>query len=119
MASNIYQVSDGVTKEVIRMGAGNPPPRGSTITVHCTGFLADSMKKFWSTRDPGQKPFSFQVGVGSVIRGWDEGCLTMPYGEVARIHIRSDKGYGSQGFPSWGIHPNANLLFEIEILAIQ
>ncbi|CAL1286499.1 unnamed protein product [Larinioides sclopetarius] len=119
MASNIYQVSDGVTKEVIRPGYGNTPQRGQTITVHCTGCLANPQKKFWSTRDPGQQPFTFQVGLGKVIRGWDEGCLTMQLGEISRILIRSDKGYGSQGFPAWGIHPNADLLFEIEILAIQ
>lgn len=52
-------------------------------------------------------------------QGWDEACLTMQHGEIAKIHIRSDKGYGSQGFPAWGITPNADLLFEIEILAIQ
>lgn len=53
------------------------------------------------------------------ILGWDEACLTMQLGEIAKILIRSDKGYGSQGFPQWGIHPNADLLFEIEILCIQ
>ncbi|GFT54740.1 peptidyl-prolyl cis-trans isomerase FKBP12 [Nephila pilipes] len=117
--SNLVQVSDGVAKEVIRPGCGYVPQRGSTITVHCTGCLTNPFKKFWSTRDPGQQPFTFQVGMGKVIRGWDEACLAMQLGEVARILIRSDKGYGSQGFPAWGIHPNADLLFEIEILCIQ
>lgn len=113
------QVSDGVTKEMIRPGNGNIPQRGSTITVHCIGCLANPFQKFWSTKDPGQSPFTFQVGLGKVIRGWDEACLTMQHGEIARIFIRSDKGYGSQGFPAWGITPNADLIFEIEILGIQ
>ncbi|XP_035223650.1 peptidyl-prolyl cis-trans isomerase FKBP12-like [Stegodyphus dumicola] len=119
MMSNVVQVSDGVFKEVLRFGSGNIPQRGSTITVHCTGCLANPVKKFWSTKDPGQSPFTFQVGLGKVIKGWDEACLTMQQGEIARISIRSDKGYGSQGFPAWGIHPNADLQFEIEILSIQ
>lgn len=55
----------------------------------------------------------------SFILGWDEACLTMQQGEIAKILIRSDKGYGSQGFPAWGIAPNADLLFEIELLAIH
>lgn len=113
------QVSDGVTKQILRPGHGNGPQRGSTITVHCTGCLANPFKKFWSTKDPGQSPFTFQVGLGNVIAGWDEGCLTMQQGEIAKLLIRSDKGYGSTGFPAWGIHPNADLLFEIEILNIQ
>ncbi|PRD22791.1 UNVERIFIED_CONTAM: Peptidyl-prolyl cis-trans isomerase FKBP12 [Trichonephila clavipes] len=151
MAYPIVQVSDGVTKEIIQAGHGIVPQKGSTITVHCTGSLANPLRKFWSTKDPGQQPFTFQVGLGKVIKvlfsihkfmkylilhfvplrsqnkthcgmffiGWDEACLTMQLGEVAKILIRSDKGYGSQGFPAWGIHPNADLLFEIEILSIQ
>ncbi|GFT54738.1 peptidyl-prolyl cis-trans isomerase FKBP12 [Nephila pilipes] len=119
MSLSTVQVSDGVTKQIIQPGHGYIPQKGSTITVHCTGSLANPLKKFWSTKDPGQQPFTFQVGLGKVIKGWDEACLTMQLGEVAKILIRSDKGYGCQGFPAWGIHPNADLLFEIEILSIQ
>jgi FKBP-type peptidyl-prolyl cis-trans isomerase len=105
---------------LLREGRGPPPRAGDTITVHCTGSLSGpSPKKFWSTKDPGQKPFTFDVGLGRVIKGWDEGCLTMSEGEVAQLTIAGYKGYGAQGFPAWGITPNAELLFEIEILSIK
>ncbi|XP_062504588.1 uncharacterized protein LOC134181342 [Corticium candelabrum] len=114
------QVSDGVKKEIVREGSGRQVKSGNEITVHCTGSLAGPpTKKFWSTKDPGQKPFTFQVGLGKVITGWDEGCLTMCQGEVARLTIAGYKGYGAQGFPAWGITPNADLIFEIEILSIR
>lgn len=109
-----------VKKELVRAGSGNTPKRGDTITVHCTGSLnTNPPKKFWSTKDPGQKPFTFQVGLGKVIAGWDEGCLTMCQGEIAKLTIPAEKGYGRNGFPAWGIPGNADLLFEIEILSIK
>ncbi|KAH9382705.1 hypothetical protein HPB48_023261 [Haemaphysalis longicornis] len=55
-----------------------------------------------TTRDPGQQPFSFRVGVGEVIRGWDEGCLSMQKHELSRLTICGLKAYGAQGFPAWG-----------------
>jgi len=113
------QISDGVTKEVVKVGTGQPVQRGNNITVHCTGSLQNPPKKFWSTKDPGQQPFTFQAGMGKVIAGWDEGCLTMRQGEIARLTIQGYKGYGDRGFPAWGITPNATLIFEIEILSIH
>ncbi|XP_038068852.1 peptidyl-prolyl cis-trans isomerase FKBP12-like [Patiria miniata] len=116
MSQNIA-VSDGVVKDILRAGGPTKVQALETITVHCTGSLAGNPpKKFWSTKDPGQQPFTFQVGAGKVIKGWDEGCLSMCKGEIALLKIRSDKGYGANGFPAWGITPNANLEFEIEIL---
>lgn len=56
-------------------------------------------EKFWCTQDPGQQPFTYQVGVGAVIDGWDMGTLGMQVGEVRRVDIPSDEGYGEQGFP--------------------
>lgn len=113
------QVSEGVSKKIIREGGGTQVTRGKTITVHCTGLLAETNAKFWSTKDPGQQPFQFKVGMGEVIAGWDEGCLTMKQGEIASLTVASHKGYGSSGFPAWGIKPNAVLIFEIEILSIR
>lgn len=112
-------VSEGVVKEVLRPGNGAQVQKGNTITVHCTGSLADPPKKFWSTKDAGQKPFTFKCGVGQVIAGWDEGCLSMKHGEISKLTIQGHKGYGPRGFPAWGITPNATLIFEIEILSIQ
>ncbi|KAL0454358.1 UNVERIFIED_CONTAM: Peptidyl-prolyl cis-trans isomerase FKBP12 [Sesamum latifolium] len=69
----------GVEKELLRAGTGPKPVAGQKVTVHCTGFGKDGdlAKKFWSTKDPGQQPFSFQIGQGKVIKGWDEGVLGM------------------------------------------
>ncbi|KAG5489902.1 hypothetical protein JKF63_00019 [Porcisia hertigi] len=108
----------GVTRTVKKAGSGATPRAGQTITVHCTGYLADGKKKFWSTLDNDQ-PFSFKVGLGHVIRGWDEGMMQMHLGETAELLMEADYAYGSQGFPAWNIPPNAALLFEIELLKIQ
>lgn len=112
-------VCDGVTKEVLRQGKDPKVQKGNTITVHCTGSLQNPPKKFWSTKDQGQQPFTFKCGVGQVIAGWDQGCLTMQQGEISKLTVRGDKGYGQSGFPAWGITPNATLIFEIEILSIK
>lgn len=78
----------GFTKTLIRAGNGQFPRAGQQVTVHCTGFGKDRdlSKKFWSTKDPGQQPFTFAVGMGQVIKGWDEGVIGMSLGEVAKIH---------------------------------
>lgn len=111
----------GVEKQVIKAGSGPKVVRGNTVTVHCTGFGKnnDLSQKFWSTKDPGQKPFTFKIGYGSVIKGWDEGVLDMQVGEVARLQCTPDYGYGASGFPAWGIQPNSVLVFEVEVLSAQ
>uniref|UniRef100_A0A0F7H0J6 peptidylprolyl isomerase n=1 Tax=Cypripedium formosanum TaxID=53042 RepID=A0A0F7H0J6_9ASPA len=111
----------GVEKEILTIGNGPKPIRGQNVTVHCTGFGKDGdlSKKFWSTKDPGQQPFTFKIGLGSVIKGWDEGVMSMQVGEVARLRCSPDYAYGADGFPTWGIRPNSNLIFEIEVLGAQ
>ncbi|CAA0812885.1 Peptidyl-prolyl cis-trans isomerase FKBP12 [Striga hermonthica] len=111
----------GVEKELLRAGTGPKPVPGQNVTVHCTGFgkNGDLAKKFWSTKDPGQKPFTFQIGQGKVIKGWDEGVLGMQVGEVARLRCSPDYGYGPSGFAAWGIQPNSVLVFEIEVLSAE
>ena len=68
----------GFTKTIIKEGSGKKPSAGQTVTVHCTGYgkNRDLNEKFWSTKDPGQEPFSFQIGKGDVIKGWDEGVMS-------------------------------------------
>ncbi|KAJ4458974.1 putative Protein pelota [Paratrimastix pyriformis] len=109
----------GVTKQVLVAPApgARAPARGQNVTVHCTGMLENGIK-FWSTRDPGQNVFSFRIGMGKVIRGWDEGVMGMKIGEKAVLTCTSDYAYGAGGFPAWGIPANATLKFEIELLAI-
>ncbi|XP_018485579.1 peptidyl-prolyl cis-trans isomerase FKBP12 [Raphanus sativus] len=95
----------GMEKQIIRPGTGPKPAPGQTVTVHCTGFGkgGDLSQQFWSTKDAGQKPFSFQIGKGAVIKGWDEGVIGMQIGEVARLRCSPDYAYGAGGFPAWGI----------------
>ena len=87
----------GFTKTIIRAGSGQLPKAGQQVTVHCTGFGKDRdlTQKFWSTKDPGQKPFTFAVGMGQVIKGWDEGVIGMSLGEIAKIHCSPDYAYGA------------------------
>eukprot|EP01113_Clastostelium_recurvatum_P013424 TRINITY_DN1709_c0_g2_i1.p1 TRINITY_DN1709_c0_g2~~TRINITY_DN1709_c0_g2_i1.p1 ORF type:complete len:120 (-),score=24.12 TRINITY_DN1709_c0_g2_i1:96-428(-) len=106
----------GVDKQITKPGHGPTPQRGQKITVHCTGYLQEGMKKFWSTQDKGQQAFSFNVGLGKVVRGWDEGFMSMQLGESARLTMTGDYAYGAQGFPAWGIPPHATLVFDVEIL---
>jgi FKBP-type peptidyl-prolyl cis-trans isomerase 2 len=72
-----------------------------------------------ATKDPGQDTFTFTVGMGQVIKGWDEGVLGMAQGEVSRLTCSPDYAYGSGGFPAWGIMPNSELIFEIELLSFK
>eukprot|EP00994_Dinema_validum_P005599 NODE_3764_length_524_cov_187.035789_g3200_i0.p1 GENE.NODE_3764_length_524_cov_187.035789_g3200_i0~~NODE_3764_length_524_cov_187.035789_g3200_i0.p1 ORF type:complete len:137 (+),score=54.95 NODE_3764_length_524_cov_187.035789_g3200_i0:61-411(+) len=107
------------TYETQNEGTGRTVSKGQTVTVHATGVVVESGKKFWSTKDPGQQPFTYQAGVGAVITGWDQGCLGMKEGEVRRLNIPAAEGYGAGGFPAWGIPPNGTLDFTIEVLSIK
>ena len=78
----------GFEKTVLKEGNGAFPTPGKNVTVHCTGYgkNGDLSVPFWSTKDPGQNPFTFTIGKKEVIKGWDEGVLIMKLGEIARIH---------------------------------
>ena len=104
-------MSAGIEKEVVKEGNGVMPTKGEQVTVHCTGYGKenDLKKKFWSTRDPGQEPFTFTIGMGQVIPAWDLGVMTMQQGEVAVITAKPENAYGTDGFPAWGILPNSTL----------
>merc|ERR1740117_615673 len=107
------------TYETIKQGSGATVQKSNTITVHATGVVKETGKKFWSTKDPGQQPFTYQAGVGGVITGWDQGCLGMTLGEERELLIPAAEGYGAGGFPAWGIPPGGTLNFTIEILKID
>merc|ERR1711977_203306 len=100
-------------------GSGKEVGKGAKVTVHATGVVKETGKKFWSTKDPGQEPFSYQAGVGQVIKGWDQGLLGMKVGEVRQVIIPGHEGYGAAGFPAWGIPANGPLDFELEVLKIE
>lgn len=97
-------------------GTGATPTTGQTVVVHYTGWLEDGTQ-FDSSVDRGE-PFSFALGTGSVISGWDEGVSTMKVGGKRQLVIPSDLGYGDSGAGSV-IPPGATLIFEVELLDIQ
>ncbi|CAL1712611.1 unnamed protein product [Somion occarium] len=88
----------------------------NTVKIHYVGTLLDG-KKFDSSRDRGD-PFITQIGVGKVIKGWDEGVLQLSLGEKAVLTATPDYAYGARGFPPV-IPPNSTLKFEVELLAIN
>lgn len=109
----------GLKYKVTKEGTGAVPSPGQTVKAHYTGWLDgfDSIKKFDSSRDRG-RPFTFRVGAGQVIRGWDETFLDMKVGERRNIVIPPRLGYGDRG--AGGIIPGgATLYFDVELLAIQ
>ena len=104
--------------ETLEAGDGKTYPKaGDKLSMHYTGTLAADGSKFDSSVDRGQ-PFIFTIGVGQVIQGWDQGVIQMSLGEKALLHIPSALGYGSRGAGS-AIPPNADLKFEVELLAIN
>lgn len=94
----------------------NFPSVGDKVTIHYTGTLENG-KKFDSSRDRGS-PFQCVIGVGQVIKGWDEGIPQLSIGEKAVLTIPGHKAYGDRGFPGL-IPPNATLIFDVELLKIN
>jgi len=104
--------------ETLSPGDGSTYPKaGDKLTMHYTGTLAETGAKFDSSLDRGE-PFSFQIGVGQVIRGWDVGVMKMSLGEKAVLKIPSAMGYGERGAGEV-IPPGADLVFEVELLKIN
>lgn len=107
----------GVTIERITPGDGKTfPKKGDKVTIHYVGTLLDG-KVFDSSRDRGS-PFCTEIGVGKVIKGWDEGVPQLSLGEKAFLIATPDYAYGARGFPPV-IPSNATLKFEVELLKIN
>lgn len=112
---NLVTTDSGLQYEEIVEGTGAMPQKGQRVTVHYTGTLEDGTK-FDSSRDR-NRPFSFTIGVGQVIKGWDEGVATMRVGGQRKLVIPPELGYGARG-AGGVIPPNATLLFDVELLRI-
>lgn len=119
-------MSDSVTTLITddtTIGTGAMAAAGQAVTVHYTGWLYDASKpdhkgkKFDSSRDSSE-PFTFQLGAGEVIRGWDDGVAGMKVGGKRTLTIPSTLGYGSRG-AGGVIPPNAALVFDVELLGIR
>ncbi len=112
-----------LTKQDARVGTGNEAVAGRQVTVHYTGWLYDTSRpenkgaQFDSSRD-GNQPFSFRLGAGQVIQGWDDGVAGMKVGGRRTLIIPSRMGYGARGAGA-DIPPNAALVFDVELLDVR
>jgi len=102
--------------EELKVGTGTEAAAGKTVSVHYTGTLTDG-SKFDSSLDRGQ-PFSFRLGAGQVIKGWDQGVAGMRVGGERRLTIPPELAYGTRGFPPV-IPPNSTLVFVVQLVDVK
>jgi len=106
----------GLEIEDLRPGTGAEARAGNSVTVHYVGTLTDG-SKFDSSRDRGEG-FTFKLGAGQVIKGWDQGVAGMKVGQLRKLTIPPELAYGARGFPPV-IPPSSTLVFEVELLAVK
>jgi peptidylprolyl isomerase len=115
VASASITTRSGLTYLITKKGTGPRAKKGDTVILHYTGMLTNGVK-FDSSRDG--KPFSFKLGAGEVIKGWDEGVAKLRVGDHAILVIPSNLAYGSKGAGDV-IPPDSNLIFLIEVVDVK
>lgn len=120
--NEITRLPSGLGYKVLKAApeGASSPEKGQTIVVHYTGWLDEQGKegkKFDSSLDRGN-PFSFNIGLGQVISGWDAGVMQMKVGEKRRLYIPANLGYGARG-AGGVIPPNAALIFDVELISVK
>ena len=118
----VVTTPSGLKYEDTQLGSGTEAKSGQEIEVNYTGWLAEGAEwkkgtKFDSSLDHGQT-FKFPLGAGMVIKGWDEGCAGMKVGGKRTLMIPAELGYGARG-AGGAIPPNANLLFDVELVGVK
>lgn len=116
VASAGITTPSGLTYLITKKGTGRQPEKGETVILHYTGTLTNGVK-FDSSRD-GNQPFAFKLGVGQVIKGWDEGVAKLRVGDQAILVIPSNLGYGSKG-AGGVIPPDSTLIFIVEVIDVK
>jgi FKBP-type peptidyl-prolyl cis-trans isomerase len=114
--AGLTRMPSGLQYQDVVTGTGAEAGTGQVAVVHYTGWLTDG-SKFDSSRDRGE-PFSFSLGAGQVIAGWDQGVAGMKVGGRRKLVIPPDLGYGAMGSPPV-IPPNATLVFDVELLDVK
>jgi len=110
------QNTESLMVEIIKEGSGTPAVKGDTVTVSYIGTLENGTE-FDKSANHGDGKFTFQVGIGQVIKGWDEGIVGMKVGEVRKLTVAPEYGYGPQAVGK--IPANSTLIFEVEMFAIK
>ncbi|HUH27472.1 FKBP-type peptidyl-prolyl cis-trans isomerase, partial [Gelidibacter sp.] len=116
LAAGFEQTESGLRYKIINKGSGKAAEKGKMVSVHYKGQLADGT--VFDSSYKRNQPLDFQVGVGQVISGWDEGICLLQVGDKARLVIPSDLGYGAQG-AGGVIPPHAILVFDVELMAVK
>lgn len=116
VSAGFSETKSGLRYQIIQKGSGKQPQKGNKVAVHYKGQLMDGT--VFDSSYKRNQPLEFQVGVGQVIEGWDEGILLLNEGDKARLVIPSNLGYGSRG-AGGVIPPNANLIFDVELVKVK